>query len=481
MPRTSGILLHPTSLPGPHGIGSLGRHAHRFVDWLNETSQTWWQMLPIGPTGYGDSPYQSPSTFAGNPLLVDLETLDPPLDDPGFPSDTVDYGAVIPWKMVRLAEVVSRSRPDDGYRRFVDTHAGAWLDEFALFTALKRSHHLRPWWEWDPDLVRRDAGALGAARHRLKSEMETIRVEQYLFEVQFERLREHCTRRGVSLIGDIPIFVAHDSADVWANSELFHLDDEGKPTVVAGVPPDYFSPTGQRWGNPLYDWDRHVETGFAWWTARMGRMFSLFDLVRVDHFRGFAASYHIPVDEATAVNGEWVEAPGEALFDHLAGVFGRLPVIAEDLGVITDDVVALRDRYGFPGMKILQFGFGTESHHSLDQFRANVVAYTGTHDNDTAVGWYRSEDPDREAERRLALETLGSDGSEFHWDLIDGVMSSIADTAVIPLQDVLGLDTRARMNTPATTTGNWRWRFTWEQLSPEITLRLRRLTIDRGR
>ncbi len=483
MVRTSGVLLHPTSLPGPHGIGSLGDHAHRFVDWLADTSQTWWQMLPIGPTGYGDSPYQSPSTFAGNPLLIDLDDLHrrgllPTIGSPPpFPAGTVDFGMVIPWKMNRLAEAVACFRPDEGFDAFAERHGDTWLDDFALFTALKRSHQLRPWWEWDEDLIRRRPKALAAARRRLSAEIRMIKIEQHLFDLQFGELRRYCATKGISLIGDIPIFVAHDSADVWANPELFFLDDKGMPTVVAGVPPDYFSPTGQRWGNPLYDWDRHIETGFRWWTKRMARVFSLFDLVRVDHFRGFAASYHIPADEETAVRGEWIPAPGRALFDHLSQVFTTLPVIAEDLGVITDDVIALRDRYNFPGMKILQFGFGTESHHGLDQFRENVVAYTGTHDNDTAIGWFRSDDPDRE----LALTGLGSDGSEFHWSLIAGVMSSIADTAIIPLQDVLGLGTGARMNTPGTTTGNWRWRYTWDQIDTVVTDRFRRLTVGGGR
>jgi 4-alpha-glucanotransferase len=487
--RTSGVLLHPTSLPGRLGIGSLGSSAADFVAALQRMGQAWWQMLPIGPTGYGDSPYQSPSTFAGNPLLIDLSALadlvDPAIIEaaPVFPDHTVDFGRVIPWHMEVLATATARlvARPTGDLAEFEERHGEVWLDDFALFTALKRHHRLAPWWEWSVDLVHRDPAALHAARHSLADRIAAVKAEQFLFDVQFRALRELALTSGIRLIGDIPIFVAHDSADVWANPELFFLDTNGLPTVVAGVPPDYFSETGQRWGNPLYDWERHRADGFAWWTARLRRVFDLFDLVRVDHFRGFAASWHIPADEATAVNGTWVEAPGLELFDHLLAVFGRLPVIAEDLGVITPDVEELRDRYNFPGMKILQFGFGTESAHALDQFRPNVVAYTGTHDNDTAVGWFEDPRPDRVAERNVALEMLDSDGEDFHWDLIEGVMSSVADTAVIPLQDLLGLGTHARMNTPATTLDNWRWRFRADQLTPEIEQRMAELTQATGR
>ncbi len=493
MPRTSGILLHPTSLPGD-GIGTIGPHAHRFARWLAESGQSWWQMLPVGPTGYGDSPYQSPSTFAGNPLLLDIDQLaeDGWVPDPGFapksevPPYEVDFGSVIPWKTERLAEAAhrfleNRTGLPDGFERFVEAHGGVWLDEFALFTALKRHHGLRPWWEWPSDLVHREHEALADARSALADAIERVRVEQYFFDQQFSALRGLCRRLGIGLIGDVPIFVAHDSADVWANPDLFHLDQQGRPTVVAGVPPDYFSPTGQRWGNPLYDWQRHIDTRFVWWTARMRRALELFDLVRVDHFRGFAASYHIPASEDTAIAGEWVPAPGAMLFDHLKNEFAELPVIAEDLGVITDDVVELRDRYGFPGMKILQFGFGTESHHALDQFRTNVVAYTGTHDNDTAVGWFEDRSAARAPERMAAMRVLDTDGQEFHWALLEGVFASIADTVIAPLQDVLGLDRSARMNLPGTTAGNWRWRFEWSQLTDEHSKRLLHLTRRTGR
>ena len=490
-PRTAGILLHPTSLPGKQGIGTLGRASDRFIEALTRMHQSWWQMLPIGPTGYGDSPYQSPSTFAGNPLLVDLEML----ADDGWleraevgpkaplPDNEVDFGVVIPFVMGRLERATDRlvANPTPEFEEFCQDHAEVWLDDFAMFTALKRTHHLRPWWEWESPFVHRYPPALAEAQDRLSTQIARVKAEQFFFDRQFRRLRDLAHSEGVRLIGDIPIFVAHDSADVWANPDLFFLDESGHPTVVAGVPPDYFSETGQRWGNPLYDWDRHRSTHYEWWTARMSRVFDMFDLVRVDHFRGFDASWHIPADCPTAVDGEWVEAPGIELFDQLLTAFGDLPVIAEDLGVITPDVEALRDRYGFPGMKILQFGFGTESAHAPDQFRPNVVAYTGTHDNDTAVGWFEDPRPERASERKLALETLDSDGTGFAWDLIAAVLESVADTAIVPLQDVLGLGTQARMNTPATTEGNWRWRFRWSQLTDATIDRMRDLTVSAGR
>ncbi len=457
--------------------------------------QTWWQMLPIGPTGYGDSPYQSPSTFAGNALLIDLEDLAAlellPATDlanpPPFPRRRVDYGSVLAWRRPRLHRAAhhftERATADlrRGREAFVERHGTTWLDDFAVFMALKRANGLKPWWEWDPDLANAEPDALARVRRDMADDIDAIITEQFLVDDQFTALRTHADQVGVRLIGDIPIFVAHDSADVWANRRLFHLDDTGMPTFVAGVPPDYFSKTGQRWGNPLYRWEEHAADGFTWWTSRLERVFELFDLVRVDHFRGFAASWHVPAESPTAIEGAWVPAPGTELFDHLESVFGTLPVIAEDLGVITADVEALRDRYGFPGMKILQFGFGTESAHALDQFRPNVVAYTGTHDNDTAIGWFEDPSPERVAERRTALSALNSDGRAFHWDLIEAVAESVADTAVFPLQDLLGLGSEARMNLPATTEGNWQWRFEWSQLDNGIVDRMRRLTIATGR
>ncbi len=492
--RTSGLLLHPTSLPGPHGSGDLAG-APWFVDRLTDMRQTWWQMLPIGPTGYGNSPYQSPSTFAGNPLLIGFAPLvdDELLSRNEFDAISVqkdgdvDFDATIPMRS-QVLDLVSTAFPDradpiiaDAYSSFVADNGPVWLEDFALFTALKRAHALQPWWEWGDALAARNPRALARARRSLAHAIEQVKIEQFLFDRQIHDVRQRASTDGIGLIGDIPIFVAHDSADVWANRELYYLDTDGMPTVVAGVPPDYFSVTGQRWGNPLYDWDRHIETGFEWWESRLRRMFELFDLVRVDHFRGFAASWHIPADEPTAVNGEWNEAPGQLLFDTLQARFGSLDVIAEDLGLITPDVEALRDRYGLPGMKVLQFGFGTESAHALSEFRPNVVAYTGTHDNDTARGWFDSRPEENPAELAVAIEQLGSTAETFAWDLITAVMGSVANTAIIPVQDLLGLGTEARMNEPGTTVDNWTWRLRTGQLDSDIVERMADLTLETGR
>lgn len=472
-------------------MGDLGPEALDFISTLGRMDQSWWQMLPIGPTGYGDSPYQSPSTFAGNPLLISpaflveegLLDADGLANAPAFPTTRIDYGSTIAHRMAILEEVSAQfgARANgpltEDFEAFRARHGRVWLDEYCMFASIKRANGLRPWWEWDRGLVRRRRGALRRARRQLSESIERIAIEQFLFDRHFNRIRSAAGEAGIGLIGDIPIFVAHDSADVWANPDLFHLDKKGMPTVVAGVPPDYFSETGQRWGNPLYDWGRHAD--FSWWTERMRRAFSLFDLVRVDHFRGFAAYWAIPASCPTAVEGEWKGAPGMDLFEHLSRQFDPLPVIAEDLGVITPDVEELRDRFGFPGMKILQFGFGTESMHSPENFRPNVVAYTGTHDNDTAIGWFNDPSPDRVPERAAALEYLRSDGAEFHWDLIGAVLESVADTAVFPLQDLLGLGTEARMNTPATESGNWQWRF--DHIDEGVIQRMRSLTIASGR
>lgn len=441
----------------------------------------WWQMLPINPTGYGDSPYQSPSTFAGNPLLISLEDLVEdgllsPSDITGdFDEATVDFETLIPWKHGLLERATARfasGPPSESYEAFLDANLTTWLDDFSIFMAVKRAEGMRPWWEWERPLRERHDESLHHARDQLADSIQAVRIEQYLFDRGFRRLGAHCHEQGVRLIGDIPIFVAHDSVDVWAHPELYLLDGEQNPTVVAGVPPDYFSPTGQRWGNPLYDWTQHEATNFTWWTERLRRSVDLFDQVRIDHFRGFVASWHIPASEPTAVHGEWIPAPGLELFTHLQSEFGDLPVIAEDLGIITPEVEDLRDAFHLPGMKVLQFGFGTESAHSLDAFTEHVVAYTGTHDNDTSRGWFESEDPDRRPERRRAMRILDSDGSDFAWDLIEAVFSSVASVAIVPLQDVLSLGTGSRMNIPGVEAGNWRWRFRWEQVSDDLVARM---------
>ncbi|MFO7547791.1 MAG: 4-alpha-glucanotransferase [Acidimicrobiia bacterium] len=491
MTRSSGVLLHPTSLPGQGGIGELGGAAHRFVEVLAGMRQSWWQMLPVGPTGFADSPYQSPSTFAGNPLLVDLVALadeglleaDELAPLTGLPMDRVDYGEVIPIRRGLLDLAADRFLAERRRRRelgrFREAHGPVWLDEYALFAALKQAHDLREWTSWEPDLVSRQPEALDAARRELRTEIRRHEVIQFLFRRQWAELRRVCAAHGIRLIGDLPIFVAHDSAEVWANPHLFFLDGDGRPTVVAGVPPDYFSETGQRWGNPLYRWTRHRADGFTWWMARLRHVFSMFDLVRVDHFRGFAGYWEIPASEPTAVKGRWVKAPGRELFDACLAGFDDLPVIAEDLGVITEDVEELRDRYGFPGMKVLQFGFGFDSEHHPGAVRERVIVYTGTHDNDTTLGWF--SDPAYAEEQAAALKFTDTDGSEFNWDLMRVAMGSVAETAIVPLQDVLGLGSEARMNTPGVPSGNWGWRFDWEQLTPDIAERFRALTEETGR
>ena len=500
-PRASGVLCHITSLPSPHGLGDLGPAAHRFVDTLKDMGQHLWQVLPHGVTGYGDSPYQSFSTFAGNPLWISFERLveegllkpEELADIPSFPAHTVDYGAVIPARrnvlrrvtrsFARRAKAVHR----EGLAAFCDANA-SWLEDFALFMALKESYELRPWPTWDPALVRREPEALAAARKKHSTAMQACRVEQYLFDRQWRQLKQYANERAIQIVGDIPIFVAHDSADAWCHRDLFYLDDRGHCTVVAGVPPDYFSATGQLWGNPLYRWDVHQRTGYAWWIARIRKIFSLFDIVRIDHFRGFEAFWEIPGNAANAINGRWVKGPGADLFIALERTLGKLPIIAEDLGIITPPVEALRDQFHFPGMRVLQFAFGNDdkaSDYRPESYPPNCVVYTGTHDNDTTVGWYNSKPGEGstrswqeiELERHTIRVYLSCDGSQIHWDLIALALKSNANTAIAPLQDLMGLGSEARMNVPGTTSNNWRWRFTWDQLTSDIVRRMRQLTV----
>jgi 4-alpha-glucanotransferase len=502
--RKSGILLHPTSLPG-RGVGDLGAPARGFVDFLARAGQRLWQVLPLGPTGYGDSPYQVLSAFAGNPLLVSLEALRDGgwLDDealesaPRFAAESVEYDAVGPWKWRLLSAAAERFHARAGgaarraYDAFVEAER-AWLDDLVLFMALKDAHGGVAWTSWDPPLARREPAALDSARRRLTAEIAAHRFAQHAFFEQWHALREHARARGVELMGDLPIYVAHDSAEVWANPELFRLDAEGRPLAVAGVPPDYFSATGQLWGNPLYDWAEHERTGYAFWIARMRSTLALVDRVRLDHFRGFEAFWEVPAGDATAARGRWVPGPGERLFDALTAAIGPLPLLAENLGVITPAVEALRARYGYPGMAILQFAFGSDP--QADTFKPHnyeraLVAYTGTHDNDTAMGWWSSAgeaDSTRtaaqvSAEKALARRYLAADGREMNWVLIRALLASVADTAIVPLQDVLGLGSEARMNRPATASGNWRWRVREDQLDPALADRLRELVETYGR
>jgi 4-alpha-glucanotransferase len=502
--RASGILLHPTSLPGRYGIGELGSRALEFADQLAEAGQRLWQVLPLGPTGYGDSPYQCFSAFAGNPLLVDLDALAAEgLLEPGelaaapdFPEDAVDYEAVARFKLPlldRAAQRFARSA-SAGQReelaRFRRTHAG-WLDDYALFAAAKQAHSGKAWVEWAPELAAREPQALARLKRDSAGVVESSSLWQWLFFRQWHALRERCRARQVALMGDMPIFVAHDSADVWTHRELFRLEPDGRPSVIAGVPPDYFSATGQLWGNPLYRWDELARTRYAWWLERFRGVLDLVDLVRLDHFRGFEAYWEVPGRETTAINGRWVEGPGAALFDALREELGELPIVAENLGVITPEVEALRERFGFPGMAILQFAFGTDPQG--DGFRPHnyvreLVVYTGTHDNDTSVGWWTSgvgdstrSESEVTAERDFAFRYLDAEGRQIHWAMIRTLLASVADTVVIPLQDVLGLGSEARMNLPGRPSGNWRWRVRAGAFEATLRGRLRGLCETYGR
>jgi len=486
-PRAAGILLHPTSLPGASGIGDLGREAHRFLDFLAAAGMKIWQVLPLGPTGYGDSPYQCFSAFAGNPLLIHVPAGDHPdgEGDGDFPTSRVDFERVIPRKKARLKAVLDRFVADDAYRAFVEQER-AWLEDYALFMALKDAHGGSSWTAWDPGAARRDPESLATWRATLSVEIERIRREQYFFAAQFKALKVAAADRGIQLMGDLPIYVAHDSADVWANRSLYKLHDDGTLEVQAGVPPDYFSATGQLWGNPIYDWDALAATGYAWWIERMRAAFRMYDLVRIDHFRGFEAYWEVPGDAQTAVDGRWAPGPGAALFDAIQGALGPLPIVAENLGLITPAVEELRERFGFPGMSILQFAFGGDGQakeFKPHNFPRERVVYTGTHDNDTTVGWWSSTgegDSTRSAddvarEKAYAMRYLNTDGTEMHWVLMRAALASVANTVLVPMQDVLGLGSEARMNLPGRQAGNWGFRFTWEQLTPDITSRLRDL------
>jgi 4-alpha-glucanotransferase len=501
-PRSSGILLHPTSLPGPFGIGDLGPAAYAFGDFLVKSGQSLWQVLPLGPTGYGDSPYACYSAFAGNTLLISPVQLvaDGLLSSSDLrvvlPADRVDFERAHEVKddLLRQAYQNYQQTSDDDLRRAFESYAqrsAAWLDDYTLFRALKDAHGGIAWNEWTPALRSREPSALREAREQLRDQIEAQKFYQFLFARQWFALKAFCNERGVKLVGDIPIFVAHDSADVWTSPDQFKLNEDGSPIVVAGVPPDYFSATGQLWGNPLYNWDRMRADGFKWWIERVHATLQTVDIVRIDHFRGFAACWEIPGGDKTAERGRWVEAPGRELFAAIGEALGELPIIAEDLGVITPDVEALRDDSGFPGMRILQFAFSSDATNQdlPHNYHANVVVYTGTHDNDTTVGWFSSvagEGSTRteekvEDERALCRQYLNTDGKEIHWDFIRAVLQTVANTAVVPLQDLLGLGNEARMNLPNSTEGNWSWRFSPDALTDELTERLRELTELYGR
>jgi 4-alpha-glucanotransferase len=490
--REAGILLHVTSLPGPHGIGDLGSGAYRFVDFLQAAGQRLWQILPLTPLGHGNSPYASPSAMAGNPLMISLEGLaedgllsrEDLATEHGFSAERVDYGAVTGFKMDRLRRAHGRFRNDPHhgqrgeYERFLQAERD-WLEDYALFMAIKESRDGGSRLDWDQDLVRRRPEALEEARSSLLGDVDFHSFVQFEFSRQWSAMKQYANSRGVRIMGDIPIFVALDSADVWAYQDRFHLDERGRPTVVAGVPPDYFSPTGQRWGNPLYRWHVMAQKSYPWWIRRFRIALSHVDIVRIDHFRGFQAYWEIPAANETAEKGRWVEGPGTAFFKAMEDALGQVPVVAEDLGLITPEVEALRLELGYPGMKVLHFAFddGAKNPYLPHNYERRCVAYTGTHDNDTTVGWFGSRSPEEQARVRRYL----GDTREIHWDLMRLLYNSVADVAIAPLQDVLGLGTEARMNMPGQPDGNWGWRVRPEQLAPEAAARLKEMVTVYGR
>ncbi|MFA7004479.1 MAG: 4-alpha-glucanotransferase [Verrucomicrobiia bacterium] len=492
--RGAGVLLHPTSLPGPYGIGDLGPAARAWVDALVQAKQQWWQMLPLSPTGYADSPYQCLSTFAGNPNLISPDELvkDGLLrrrDVAGrsFDARRVDFGAVIPFKTGLLAKAWEHfkrgatRRLKREFERFCGEER-SWLKDFAIFMALKDTHGGARWFEWKPELMERKPAALARARESLRDAIRQHEFRQFLFFRQWRALKSYANAHGVRLIGDIPIFVSGDSADVWSRPTEFLLDERRRPKVVAGVPPDYFSKTGQLWGNPHYDWKAMKRTGYRWWIARVRATLRMVDVVRVDHFRGFEAAWQVPGGDATAQRGRWVKGPGAELFDKLRAALGPLPIIAEDLGFITPAVDALRMRYNFPGMRILQFAFGGAVEHRFlpHNYERNTIIYTGTHDNDTTRGWFATAS---RKERTLVRRYVGHrcDDRNVSWDLMRLAWSSVADLSIAPLQDVLNLGTEARMNFPGQSSGWWRWRFTASQLTGATLNRLGEMTGVYGR
>lgn len=492
MDRASGILLHPSSLPGEYGIGSLGREAYAFVDFLAASGQSYWQVLPLGPTGYGDSPYSTFSAFAGNPLLISLEQLTTAGDlEAGDLAELthvpgpVDYGFVHDCMSRLLPKAAKgfflKGSPERRQAFAAFCHEQSfWLDDFALFQALRGQFAFRPWNEWPEALRQRQPKALRSWQERLAEPVAAQKYTQFVFFEQWFALKTYARKRGIRLIGDLPIFVAYDSSDVWGNPHLFRLDDRGRPAVVAGVPPDYFSATGQRWGNPLYNWEAMAAMGFGWWKARLHWCLIQADVVRIDHFRGFAACWEIPAEEPTAINGRWVPVPGGELFQELTRTSGMLPVIAEDLGVITPDVEQLRDRFAFPGMKILQFAFdsGPDNPYLPHNYLRHCVVYTGTHDNNTTAGWWQSL---QTTQREQVCAYLGHPCRDMPWDLVHLAAASVAKLAIYPLQDLLGLPASARMNCPGQSRENWRWRYPKGALTEELALRLHSLTERFGR
>ncbi|HEY0664686.1 MAG TPA: 4-alpha-glucanotransferase [Gallionella sp.] len=490
--RGSGILLHPTSLPGPSGSGDFGPDAYRFVDWLASAGQTYWQVLPLGEIGPGNSPYMSSSAFAGSILLIDLAELASHgwlsetdlITHTEFESGRVDFSLMRPFRI----ECLRRAARNFFAQSHADLHMDyssfciaerEWLDDYALFMTISERENWCEWDNWPKPLINREAEALREVQDTCAEAVNFWKFCQWRFARQWARLKSYANEHGVRIIGDVPIFVAYQSADVWSHQALFELGENGRPTVVAGVPPDYFSETGQLWGNPLYRWDAHEKTGYAWWISRLRHALQQADLVRIDHFRGFVAYWEIPADALNAITGKWVAGPGERLFDAFTKAFPQLPIIAEDLGVVTPDVIALRDKFNLPGMRVLQFAFGDgEGNHFLPHhYVPNTIAYTGTHDNDTSVGWWKSI-PDHV--RTFARDYLRSEAAT-QWDMMRALSGSVANIVVFPMQDVLGLAGEHRMNFPGQPTGNWEWRFNWDQVRDEHTQTLAKMSVDHHR
>lgn len=496
-PRASGILMHVTSLPGPYGVGDFGPQAYSFVDFLASAGQKLWQVLPLNPTGYADSPFQALSAYAGNPMLISLDFLVKTgvlgagdlRATPIFPAETVDFGAAIAFKIPLLRKAADKffaSAPGGEQQRFEDfaRNNATWLDDFALFMAVKEVNDLVAWTEWPADIASRKPEAIQQWSSRLAKEIRAIKYWQFVFFQQWEELRSYSHQRGIRIIGDVPIYVAHDSSDVWAHPEFFSLDERGRPAKVSGVPPDYFSATGQLWGNPIYNWPLMKQTDYKWWVDRMRAALRLYDYIRLDHFRGFEAYWEVPGNETTAIHGKWIKGPGAELFEVLQKELGDLPIIAENLGVITPEVEEIRHRFQMPGMAILQFGFGTDPQaptfrpHNYDR---ELVAYTGTHDNDTVLGWWNSQagpgstrsDEDVVREHAFARAYLNFKDEPIHWVMIRSVLASVANTAIVPTQDILGLGNEARMNLPGSPSGHWKWRMREGTLTKEHGNRLR--------
>jgi 4-alpha-glucanotransferase len=486
LPRASGVLLHPTSLPGPNGSGDFGPAAYHFIDWLAGAGQSLWQILPLGGIGPGNSPYMSSSAFAGNLLLIDLAELQAqgwlkdkdtmPVDS--FSEKSIDFAKVVPWRMQRLRTAATHfetSGSTEQHANFSEfTHAQAgWLNDYASFMTLADVYCQKDWSDWPAPIAQRKPEAMAEVQTQYATQIFFWKFTQWCFFRQWQKLREYAHSRAIKIIGDAPIFIAYQSAEVWARPELFELNAAGKPEVIAGVPPDFFSASGQRWGNPLYRWNAHKAEHYTWWIERIRHTFSLVDIVRIDHFRGFADYWEIPAHEPTAVNGRWVKGPGAELFHAIEKALGDLPIIAEDLGIITEEVDALRRQFQLPGMRILHFAFGGDADNAYlpHNYESNTVVYTGTHDNDTTHGWWRQAS---QSEREHATRYLNiADEQEIHWELIRAAAASVADTAIHPMQDILGLGGECRMNLPGVGEGYWAWRFSWDQVTSEHAQRLK--------